>query len=95
VLVDAGGAPEFVRAGEDAVLAPPGDAGAFAAEVRALLGDELRRRMMSAAALKSPLRPTPAAMARRMVGLYEELLLGSVGTAELLRAADSSEPQTP
>lgn len=70
VAVDAGGAPEFVRRDVDALVLPP-DADAFATAIDILLQNEDRRRAMAAAALASPLRPTPAAMAQQMIQVYE------------------------
>ncbi len=70
VVVGAGGAPEFVRDGVDALVVPAGVAD-FAHAMGTLLRDAGRRREMAAAALESPLRPTPAEMARQMVRVYE------------------------
>jgi glycosyltransferase involved in cell wall biosynthesis len=70
VLVQGGGAPEFVRDGVDALITPP-DVAAFSAALSSLLTDDVRRRAMSAAALASPLHPTPADMAHRVVEVYE------------------------
>jgi glycosyltransferase involved in cell wall biosynthesis len=83
VLCDGGGAPEFVRQDVDALVVPSGDAAAFAAAVRSLLTDDAQRRAFSAAALKSPLRPTPPAMARRMIALYESLVSGTAASPAL------------
>jgi Glycosyltransferase len=74
VVVDGGGSPEFVRAGVDALVVPPGDTEAFAAAVRRLLADHDLRRSFSAAALASPLRPTPEAMAAAMIEVYRSVL---------------------
>lgn len=81
VVVGAGGAPEFVRPDIDALVVPP-EAAAFAGAVLALLRDDARRRAFADAALASPLRPTPAEMARQMIALYE-----SARSAQAVRAA--------
>lgn len=73
VVVDGGGAPEFVRADVDALVVPP-TVDAFHAALAALLENEERRRAFAAAALGSTLRPTPGGMALRMIALYETLL---------------------
>lgn len=70
VVVGGGGAPEFVRDGVDALVVPA-DVGRFADAALGLLNDPERRRAMSTAARESPLRPTPADMARQMIRLYE------------------------
>lgn len=83
VVAQGGGAPEFVRDGVDAQVVAP-DAARFAHAVRDLLLDANRRRAMSAAAITSPLRPTPVDMARRMIALYETAREGS-GRREAIR----------
>lgn len=75
VVVNGGGAPEFVRPNMDALLVPS-SVDAFAAAVRELLTDYEKRRLFSAAALASPLRPTPEAMVRQVIALYSSLLGG-------------------
>jgi glycosyltransferase involved in cell wall biosynthesis len=69
VLVQGGGAPEFVRDGVDALVTRP-TVEAFRAALWELLTNDERRRAMSAAALASPLRPPPADMAHRVVEVY-------------------------
>ncbi|MBC8101127.1 MAG: glycosyltransferase [Cytophagales bacterium] len=69
VLTEGGGAPEFVQANVDALVVPPVDT-AFAEGIRCLLTDPIRRRAFAAAALQSPLRPTPAIMVHRLLELY-------------------------
>ena len=76
VVVNGGGAPEFVRDGVDALVVPPGDVAAFHAAVAALLADPARRRAMAVAALESHLRPTPAGMAWQIISVYEAALAG-------------------
>jgi hypothetical protein len=56
----------------DALVVPSDDPEAFCAAVSGLLEDAGKRQVMGAAARSSPLRPTPAAMARQMVAVYEE-----------------------
>ena len=60
------GVPDVVQDGETALLAPPGDAGAFAAAVRRLLDDSTLRREMGrrARAFVAGTRDLPAAAAR-------------------------------
>ncbi len=70
VVVNGGGAPEFVRDGVDAVVVPP-NVDAFRDVLASILADDEKRRAMAAAALSSPLRPTPADMARQIIQVYE------------------------
>lgn len=72
VVVDGGGAPEFVRPGVDALVVPP-RVDAFHEALVDLLENEARRSAFAAAALKSPLRPTPANMAVKVMEVYERL----------------------
>lgn len=81
VVVNGGGAPEFVRSGVDALVVPPGDEAAFAEALQALIGDDVRRRAMGAAALASPLRPTPEAMARQVLTVYAAAAAGETDAA--------------
>lgn len=71
VVVEGGGAPEFVRPDVDALVVPP-TPDAFHAALKSLLEDIARRRAFAAAALSSPLRPTPVEMVRRIVAIYDE-----------------------
>ncbi len=71
VLVDGGGAPEFVRPGVDALVVPS-DLDSFHDAIVELLNNDSKRRAFAAAALASPLRPTPAEMAQRVVEVYKE-----------------------
>lgn len=82
VVVNGGGAPEFVRDTVDALVVPPGDRAAFASAVSLLLSDPARRQAMQAGALASPLRPTPETMARRMVSIYEAVTAGRNGSGD-------------
>ncbi len=76
VVANAGGAPEFVRAGVDALVVEP-NAPAFAAALAELLTDKAKRAAFAHAALESPLRPTPEGMARHMLDVYEAALVTS------------------
>jgi glycosyltransferase involved in cell wall biosynthesis len=69
VLTEGGGASEFVRANVDALVVPP-VVEDFASAIRALLRDPVRLRQFSNACLNSPMRPTPADMAERLLNLY-------------------------
>ena len=75
VVVGAGGAPESVRDGRDALIVPP-QSPAFAAALSALLGDDRRRQDFSAAARANPLRLTPHGMAQRVVAVYTKTSRG-------------------
>lgn len=75
IATDVGGARELFRPGETGLLIPPNDAGALAASLAELLGDESRRLGMAAAgpgwiAEKFSLAASVAAR----VSLWEELL---------------------
>lgn len=72
VVVNAGGAPESIRDGEDGVLVP-NDAEAFAQAVVRLLRDGALRRRMRENALRAP-RATPADMADRVLAVYQRVL---------------------
>ena len=74
VVVNGGGAPEFVRPDVDALTVPPSDVAAFAAAIDRVLEDDALRRAFAAAALASPLRPTPEGMARQMMELYRQVV---------------------
>ena len=69
IVAKGGGAPEFVRDGIDALVVPPDQLGAATAE---LLADRDRLDAFACAAKESPLHPTPAEMARRIVAIYEQ-----------------------
>ncbi len=69
VLAEGGGASEFVRANADALVVPP-NVDDFASAIRTLLKDSLRLQQFSAACLNSPMRPTPADMATRLLDIY-------------------------
>lgn len=70
IVVNGGGAPEFVRANVDALVVPS-TVPAFANAVHDLLTDDAKREAFAAAACHSPLRPTPAGMASQIVDVYE------------------------
>lgn len=77
VLMRGGGAGEFVRPGEDAVVTTP-EIAPFAAAIRALLGDDGERRRLGQNALHNPLRPTPEGMARTLLALYQSVIGGGL-----------------
>ena len=68
VAARTGGVPAVVAHGETGLLAPPGDAGAFARCLRALLTDPARRRAMGAAARKRVLARHDIAHAAAVLG---------------------------
>ncbi|GAB4465845.1 MAG: glycosyltransferase family 4 protein [Armatimonadaceae bacterium] len=70
LVVEGGGASEFVRHGVDALVVPP-TLRTFSRSLLDLLNDAELRRKFAVAALKSPLRPTPRDMAQRVVEVYE------------------------
>lgn len=70
IVVEGGGASEFVRHGVDALVVPPTHR-AFKDALLELLNNTEKRRQFAVAALKTPLRPTPTDMARRVVEVYE------------------------
>ncbi|MBC8138203.1 MAG: glycosyltransferase [Fibrella sp.] len=72
VLMRGGGASEFVRPGEDAIVTPP-EVAIFAQTVRALLDDHTERRRLARNALHNPLRPTPEGMAQTLLTLYRDV----------------------
>jgi len=78
IATDAGGTPELVgRDGAAGVLIPPGDAGAMAEAMAALLRDPARREALGAAARERVVREFPL---ERMVNGYERAF------TELIRA---------
>lgn len=73
VLMRGGGASEFMRSGEDAVVTAP-EVAPFASAIRALLDDEPERKRLGRNALVSPLRPTPEGMAQTLTALYASVI---------------------
>jgi glycosyltransferase involved in cell wall biosynthesis len=70
-----GGTDELIDDGESGLLVPPGDAAALAAALRRLLSDEALRASLAHRARQRVERDfTRDAMARRVEGIYEELL---------------------
>ncbi|OCO99211.1 MULTISPECIES: glycosyltransferase family 4 protein [unclassified Ensifer] len=69
------GVPEVVRHGETGILTPEGDVGAYAAAMRDLIGDPVRRRQLGAAARRfvHEERSFPAA-AQRLRAIFDEFL---------------------
>lgn len=77
----AGGVPEFVHDGQDALLLPPGDAGALAACLDRLLGDDGERSRLSRGALESVERFALARHAELMTAVFERAAGRSSGPA--------------
>lgn len=71
VVVDAGGAPETVRDGEDGFRVPCGDTTAFTARVVQLLTNPGLRAAMRANAHANALAYTPERMVQNVLGVYE------------------------
>lgn len=71
------GIPEAIVNGREGILVPPGDLDAFAAGLRTLLTDPVRRRELAAAALARARREfTVQVMADRYLAMYGSLLEG-------------------
>jgi glycosyltransferase involved in cell wall biosynthesis len=70
VVVDAGGAPETVRDGEDGFRIPPGDTEAFVTSVVRILQDADLRETLRANARRNARHFTPETMARRISAVY-------------------------
>lgn len=70
LVVEGGGASEFVRNGVDALVVPP-TLRSFREALLELLNNSEKRRAFAAASLKTPLRPTPNDMAKRVVEVYQ------------------------
>jgi 1,2-diacylglycerol 3-alpha-glucosyltransferase len=71
VVVDAGGAPETVRQGEDGFRIPPDDLETFAAQVVEILQHESLRHVLRANALRNARNFTPERMVERALEVYE------------------------
>ena len=69
VVVEGGGASEFVRDGVDALVVPPNKK-AFTRALMDLLSNEPKRAAFAQAARNSDLRPTPAGMAQKILSVY-------------------------
>ena len=67
-----GGIPEIVTAGVTGELVPPGDAGALARAIRAVLESEDTMRLMREAALESASRFSTSAWIDRLTAVYRE-----------------------
>jgi glycosyltransferase involved in cell wall biosynthesis len=72
VLMRGGGASEFVRPDEDAIVTPP-EVAPFTEAVRGLLQNSDERRRLARNALQNPLRPTPEGMAQTLLALYRDM----------------------
>ncbi|MBC7806240.1 MAG: glycosyltransferase [Akkermansiaceae bacterium] len=101
VLMRGGGASEFVRPDEDAVVTAP-EVGVFAQAIRALLDNNGERRRLAQNALNNPLRPTPEGMAQTLLRLYRDvsarMKTGKKGASSPLRIVNgmsqgSDEPR--
>lgn len=71
VVVDAGGAPETVREGEDGFRIPPDDTEAFVTSVVRILQERDLRETLRANARRNARQFTPETMARRIAAVYE------------------------
>jgi glycosyltransferase involved in cell wall biosynthesis len=76
VVTDEGALPELVAAGEDGLLAPPGDAAAFAAQIRGLLSDPRRAAELGARATRAAGRFDADTIADRVWTRYQVLVGG-------------------
>jgi glycosyltransferase involved in cell wall biosynthesis len=74
VATRAGGVPEFVRDGEDALLVPPGDVAALAACLDDVLGSDDHRRRLATGARESARRFALPAHVDAMTAVFEEAL---------------------
>jgi len=75
VATKSGGTPEIVRDGVEALLVPPGDAGALAAALRRVLGDgALRARLGAAGVARAASAFTIERHVARTMALYDEVL---------------------
>jgi len=70
VAARAGGIPHIVKDGANGVLVPPGDAGALADAIRALLNDAARRRRLAACGRTDSEKWSWEASTRELVRLY-------------------------
>ncbi|HEU5322824.1 MAG TPA: glycosyltransferase, partial [Methylomirabilota bacterium] len=82
VATDVNGASEAVREGVTGHLVPPGDVGALADRVVALLRDPARRAAMGEAGRRASAAFDIAAMVRRYEGLYERLFARHAAAAD-------------
>jgi glycosyltransferase involved in cell wall biosynthesis len=73
VVTDEGALPELVNGGDDGLLAPPGNAAAFAAQIVALLGNREGAGNLGARAAISARRFDAAAVAERVWQRYRTL----------------------
>jgi 1,2-diacylglycerol 3-alpha-glucosyltransferase len=89
VVVNGGGAPESVRDGEDGFLVTDNPADMAARAIQLLTEPDLRRRMSDAARVNAA-RQRPAAIASRIMAVYERLVHPDRRIASLLSEDDSS-----
>lgn len=85
IATRAGGVPEFVHEGEDALLTTPGDAAELAAAIDRLLDDGGERARLAAAALQSVQRFRLDRHVETMCALFEGVVAGRRGS-DLVRA---------
>ena len=74
VLMQGGGASEFVRPGEDAIVTEPKVA-PFVIAIQRLLNNAQERRRLAQNSLQNPLRPTPEGMAQKILQLYRDVTM--------------------
>ena len=84
VVVNAGGAPESVREGEDGFVVED-DPAALAARALELLGDPALRRRLSERARLYAAERTPEKVAGRVIGVYEAALASRRADTEAYR----------
>ena len=94
VVVDAGGAPEAIRAGVDGFLVED-HAEAMAGRALELLSDPLQYRRMAEEARRGASARVPEAVGGRIIRIYEELIAGrrqgGDGATEAPRQSDHAE----
>ncbi|MGC8669256.1 MAG: glycosyltransferase, partial [Chthonomonadales bacterium] len=86
VVVRDGGAGETVRHGEDGLLVDPNPQ-AMAAAALELLSDRNRLQLMKDACLRNARELTPAAMAQRVVNVYQAAIEGRARARDKIRAS--------
>ena len=83
LATNVGGVPEIIRA-DNGVLVPPGDPATLADRMVELLRDEGMRKTTASHALASLYpRFDPEQRARRILGLYDDLLSTTAASAQL------------
>jgi len=92
VVVDAGGAPETVRDGEDGFRVPLEEQEAFAARVVQILQDRKLRETLRANGLHNAQLYTPPVMAQKVVAVYERVRQQALPPEEAPAAMLAPEP---